>query len=194
MDLNKMAEKLSVQKRRVYDMTCVLEGIGVLTKVQKNVVKWNPPSEMMIKKESDDDDKESNGEEIVGEPEVSRSRREEDHASDGGRKKTEELEREIMILTEREKQLDALIRAEAIKLQDLVKNPACYLTVGEVLRTRGERVIVTVKAPPGTELRVPDPYLMAIPLFQLEFKSGTGSITVSTLRNTPVSAQPGLNG
>lgn len=36
LDLNEAAERLNVVKRRIYDMTNVLEGIGVIEKVSKN--------------------------------------------------------------------------------------------------------------------------------------------------------------
>ena len=40
LDLNTAAESLSVRKRRVYDITNVLEGIGLIEKTTKNVVQW----------------------------------------------------------------------------------------------------------------------------------------------------------
>ena len=40
MDLNEAAVKLEVQKRRIYDITNVLEGIDLITKTVKNKVKW----------------------------------------------------------------------------------------------------------------------------------------------------------
>lgn len=41
VDLNTAAEKLEVsQKRRVYDITNVLEGIGLIEKRSKNVIHW----------------------------------------------------------------------------------------------------------------------------------------------------------
>jgi hypothetical protein len=42
VDLNVAAYELGVQKRRIYDITNVLEGIGVITKEGKNFVAWNP--------------------------------------------------------------------------------------------------------------------------------------------------------
>lgn len=39
VDLNKTAEKLQVSKRRIYDITNVLEGIGYIEKM-KNNVQW----------------------------------------------------------------------------------------------------------------------------------------------------------
>jgi len=40
LDLNTAARCLQVQKRRIYDITNVLEGIGVLSKKSKNNVQW----------------------------------------------------------------------------------------------------------------------------------------------------------
>ncbi|XP_010527175.1 PREDICTED: transcription factor E2FA-like isoform X2 [Tarenaya hassleriana] len=40
LDLNKAAEKLEVQKRRIYDITNVLEGIGLIEKKLKNRIQW----------------------------------------------------------------------------------------------------------------------------------------------------------
>lgn len=41
MDLNEAVNKLNVQKRRIYDITNVLEGIGLIVKYKKNKIKWN---------------------------------------------------------------------------------------------------------------------------------------------------------
>ena len=40
LDLNEAAETLSVQKRRIYDITNVLEGVGLISKASKNHIKW----------------------------------------------------------------------------------------------------------------------------------------------------------
>mmetsp|Transcript_19501 Transcript_19501/g.77771 ORF Transcript_19501/g.77771 Transcript_19501/m.77771 type:complete len:183 (+) Transcript_19501:438-986(+) len=40
LDLNQAAEQLNVKKRRIYDITNVLEGIGVIEKKTKNVIVW----------------------------------------------------------------------------------------------------------------------------------------------------------
>ncbi|KAL0073227.1 E2F/DP family winged-helix DNA-binding domain-containing protein [Phycomyces blakesleeanus] len=40
LDLNKAADKLKVQKRRIYDITNVLEGIRLIEKNSKNHVRW----------------------------------------------------------------------------------------------------------------------------------------------------------
>ena len=40
LDLNKATELLDVQKRRIYDITNVLEGIGLIQKEAKNNIRW----------------------------------------------------------------------------------------------------------------------------------------------------------
>ncbi|XXG74953.1 hypothetical protein AAC387_Pa07g3557 [Persea americana] len=40
LDLNKAADILEVQKRRIYDITNVLEGIGLIEKTLKNRIRW----------------------------------------------------------------------------------------------------------------------------------------------------------
>ena len=40
VDLNEAAIQLNVQKRRIYDITNVLEGIGLIEKTIKNKIRW----------------------------------------------------------------------------------------------------------------------------------------------------------
>ena len=40
IDLNQAAEALGVQKRRIYDITNVLEGINLIEKQSKNIIVW----------------------------------------------------------------------------------------------------------------------------------------------------------
>ncbi|KAK1279997.1 Transcription factor E2FA [Acorus gramineus] len=40
LDLNRAADLLQVQKRRIYDITNVLEGIGLIEKIVKNRIRW----------------------------------------------------------------------------------------------------------------------------------------------------------
>jgi len=45
VDLNEAAESLGVQKRRIYDITNVLEGVGLVQKKSKNLIAWNGGAE-----------------------------------------------------------------------------------------------------------------------------------------------------
>jgi len=51
IDLNRAAESLGVQKRRIYDITNVLEGIGLIEKKSKNNIQWKvlPPESFGLK-------------------------------------------------------------------------------------------------------------------------------------------------
>ncbi|KAL1533316.1 transcription factor E2FC-like isoform X2 [Salvia divinorum] len=53
LDLNRTADVLQVQKRRIYDITNVLEGIGLIEKTTKNHIRWKGV-EMFGPKEQDD--------------------------------------------------------------------------------------------------------------------------------------------
>lgn len=48
VDLNDVVRELNVQKRRIYDITNVLEGIGFIEKVLKNKIKWVGKGESQI--------------------------------------------------------------------------------------------------------------------------------------------------
>lgn len=47
VDLNKASEALRVPKRRIYDITNVLEGIGILEKKSKNNIQWKKENRMI---------------------------------------------------------------------------------------------------------------------------------------------------
>lgn len=48
VDLNIASTKLNVQKRRIYDITNVLEGIGILEKKSKNNIQWKCGNSMGV--------------------------------------------------------------------------------------------------------------------------------------------------
>jgi len=50
VDLNYAVECLNVQKRRIYDITNVLEGVGLIIKQKKNKLRWAGPAQEMSKK------------------------------------------------------------------------------------------------------------------------------------------------
>ena len=51
LDLNEAAATLNVQKRRIYDITNVMEGVGYVEKLHKNTIRWvgNTPDPEMTK-------------------------------------------------------------------------------------------------------------------------------------------------
>lgn len=53
LELNKAASDLGVQKRRIYDITNVLEGIGLIVKDGKNNVAWNDDPQVDLTRASE---------------------------------------------------------------------------------------------------------------------------------------------
>ena len=53
LELNKAASDLGVQKRRIYDITNVLEGIGLIVKDGKNNVAWNDDPQVDLSRASE---------------------------------------------------------------------------------------------------------------------------------------------
>ncbi|ALC45657.1 E2f, partial [Drosophila busckii] len=54
VDLNEASNRLSVQKRRIYDITNVLEGIGILEKKSKNNIQWRGGQSLVSSERSRD--------------------------------------------------------------------------------------------------------------------------------------------
>lgn len=129
LDLNVAAERLSVQKRRIYDITNVLEGIGIIEKKSKNNIKW----------------------------------RHEVEASKDTEAELQALQAEHDALAREESQLDVQIATLQERLRELASGEQCaayaYVThndIKSIPELRGD-TLIAIKAPPGTELEVPDP-------------------------------------
>lgn len=129
LDLNLAADALHVQKRRIYDITNVLEGIGIIEKKSKNNIKWR-------------------------------------HQVEGGRTSEEELASltaELDALKKEEAALDQSISSFQAKLRHLAAGEQCaafaYVTHSDIksIPELAGDTLIAIKAPPGTELEVPDP-------------------------------------
>jgi hypothetical protein len=150
IDLNAAAERLGVQKRRIYDITNVLEGIGVIAKAGKNIVAlagggggpYVPPTPL----------------------------RADGVAATGGGAGAEEADpeaaaaaRECEALAALERELDGHIAAlwEGIAgvARHRVNRMRLYITDADVaaLPGVGDDQVVAVLAPAGTALEVPEP-------------------------------------
>ncbi|CAN8067383.1 unnamed protein product [Agarophyton chilense] len=129
LDLNMAAERLHVQKRRIYDITNVLEGIGIIEKKSKNNIKWRHP--------------------------VS--------TTPTSQQELSALRKEFDILSAEERDLDQQIDSMQARLKELASGEQCaayaYVThhdIKAIPELRGD-TLIAIKAPPGTELEVPDP-------------------------------------
>ncbi|XP_050422647.1 transcription factor E2F6-like [Adelges cooleyi] len=141
VDLNIASEKLDVQKRRIYDITNVLEGIGILEKKSKNNIQWKGGSMYGSDKNSVQQDIETM------------------------KAKEEELDK-LIINTERDiKQLNEDKRYSYVSYQDI-----------RSIESFRQKTVLVVKAPPETELQVPQDHVDGEQ--KMYMKSNTGEIEV----------------
>ncbi|KAL4705648.1 hypothetical protein ACJJTC_011210 [Scirpophaga incertulas] len=153
LDLNKAAEELSVQKRRIYDITNVLEGIGILEKRSKNNIQWKYGVASGV------------GAEGVGVvADESRARR---------------LRREVRALAAHEARVSRAVRdAEgALGRLSAEHGARAYITYADLRSIKDFRnqTVIPIKAPPDTRLSVPRPNEKG---YMIHLKSMSGEIEV----------------
>ncbi|NXX20228.1 E2F2 factor, partial [Podargus strigoides] len=164
VDLNRAAEALEVQKRRIYDITNVLEGIQLIRKKSKNNIQWM-------------------GTGIFEDVAVTA--------------KQQALRGELAELARMERTLDQFLQDCALQLRQLADDEAthrypcwgpsfsytsslstlAYVTYQDLraISSFQEQTVIAVKAPPETQLEVPD---FSEDNFQLHLKSTNGPIEV----------------
>ncbi|WCJ34215.1 Transcription factor E2FA [Euphorbia peplus] len=130
LDLNNAAETLEVQKRRIYDITNVLEGIGLIEKKLKNRIRWKGIDASGPGKTDDDAS--------FLQDEIQKLSIEERRLDD----RTREMQERLRHLSEDENNRKWLFVSE-----EDIKNLPCFLN----------QTLIAVKAPHGTTLEVPDP-------------------------------------
>ncbi|CAH8271845.1 unnamed protein product [Arabidopsis lyrata] len=130
LDLNKAADTLEVQKRRIYDITNVLEGIGLIEKTLKNRIQWKG---LDVSKPGETIENIANLQD-----EVLNLTAEEARLDDQIRESQERL----TSLSEDENNKRLLFVTE-----NDIKNLPCFQN----------KTLIAVKAPHGTTLEVPDP-------------------------------------
>jgi len=148
IDLNQAAEKLSVQKRRIYDITNVLEGIGLIEKRSKNNIQWKGLGLRNDLAESA----------RIMKAEIEKIAQEEN-----------ELDEELQTLQANTRKL--MDDPETAKFAFVT-----YDDIRRIPSLQRESVIA-IKAPSGTKLEVPDPDEGMIPparRLQILLKSTTG--------------------
>ncbi|KAK6167522.1 hypothetical protein SNE40_021526 [Patella caerulea] len=136
VDLNKAAELLEVQKRRIYDITNVLEGISLIQKKSKNNIQWKGATNSIAANTSLTT--------VISTDAV-------------------DLHSDIADLDAKENRLDEAIKncTRQLKLltEDRDNAKQAYVTYQDIrsLKSLDERTVIAIKAPPETRLEVPDP-------------------------------------
>lgn len=130
LDLNKAAETLEVQKRRIYDITNVLEGIGLIEKNIKNRIHWKG-----VESSTPGD---VDGDISMLKSEVEKLSSEEQRLDDQIR----EMQERLRSLSEDENNQKFLFVTE-----EDIKGLPCFQN----------ETLIAIKAPHGTTLEVPDP-------------------------------------
>lgn len=129
VDLNKASELLGVQKRRIYDITNVLEGVGLIEKKSKNNIRWregrgaatlNGSRQRAMQQEVD---------------ECIKMERELDELLEGAAS-------DLRGLTEHADRRHAYVTYRDLRSIDSL----------------ADQTVIAVKAPPETRLEVPDPH------------------------------------
>lgn len=130
LDLNYTAEVLEVQKRRIYDITNVLEGIGLIEKTSKNHIRWKGADSL--------GPKELNNQVALLKAEIGRLYAEESRLDDSIREKQEAL--------------------RALE-EDETYQKYLFLTEEDVMRLQcfQNQTLIAIKAPPASYIEVPDP-------------------------------------
>lgn len=130
IDLNEAAKNLQVQKRRIYDITNVLEGVELIRKFSKNRIQWSNEAPKYISAHDVDSDMQN-------------------------RTELEKLSHEEKLIDDEIRKYEALVhnliegeysKYAYITHEDIRKLPECI-----------NHTIIAIKAPKGTNLEVPDP-------------------------------------
>nr|XP_010934217.1 transcription factor E2FB isoform X2 [Elaeis guineensis] len=129
LDLNRAAEILDVQKRRIYDITNVLEGVGLIEKNSKNRIRCKGIN-MSRPKELDD--------QLTASKAAIETLYAEDCRLDG---MIREMQDNLRILTEENS------RKWLYLTNDDINNLPCF----------EDSTLIAIKAPHGTSIEVPDP-------------------------------------
>ncbi|NWU69525.1 E2F1 factor, partial [Pterocles burchelli] len=151
VDLNWAAEVLKVQKRRIYDITNVLEGIQLITKKSKNNIQW------------------LGSKATVGAPGRHRLLEKELRELQAAERQLDDL---IQMCTV---QLRLLTEDPANQQYPWVQGRA-YVTCQDLrsIVDPSEQMVMVIKAPPETQLQVSDP----AEAFQVSVRSTQGPIDV----------------
>jgi len=147
IDLNYAVNQLNVQKRRIYDITNVLEGIGLIEKWSKNKIRWKGSLTMNISTNSQEPTSTTSHHDI-----------DEDH-------EVQKLTEELRKLEDEERWLDDTILSVENELNEMSKDNLyeqfAYVTYEDIkklnqTKENSENTLLAIRAPKGTTIEIPD--------------------------------------
>lgn len=163
INLNEAHIRLDVKKRRLYDITNVLEGIGLLQKTSKNVTRWidcpgdspfaAPPSTTTTTNNTNNASdtfalKQATGINLNGLPDA-----------------------ELMALLKTYQSLDEGVNDLEAQIRQQLSAEGAYVTYHDIKSFFNDQIVIAVKAPPETRLEVNES-------LQIWMKSENGEIEV----------------
>lgn len=165
LDLKAAADTLAVrQKRRIYDITNVLEGIDLIEKKSKNSIQWKGVGAGCNTKEVID------------------------------RLRCLKAEIEDLELKERELDQQKLWLQQSIKnvMEDSINNRFSYVTHEDICSCFNGDTLLAIQAPSGTQLEVPIPEMgqNGQKKYQINLKSHSGPIHVLLINKESNSSKP----
>ncbi|KAL7405857.1 hypothetical protein ABVT39_008807 [Epinephelus coioides] len=163
LDLKDAVKLLAVaQKRRIYDITNVLEGVGLIVKISKSVVKWKGA--------------------VPGETAHMLTNRVMEL-----RAELKDLEQKECMLDQQRFWVEQSIRNTREDCSDLT-----YVNHDDICNCFSGHTLLAVRAPPGTQLDVPIPKAVqdSPAKYQIHLKSINGPIDVVLLNKLSVSSVP----
>ncbi|KAL2077021.1 hypothetical protein ACEWY4_026525 [Coilia grayii] len=165
LDLKLAADTLAVrQKRRIYDITNVLEGIGLIEKKSKNSIQWKGVGPGCNTREIADRLIELKAELV-------------------------ELERQEVELDQQRVWVQQSIKNVT---DDISNSPLAYVTHEDICGCFKGDTLLAIRAPPGTQLEVPLPESAGNgqKKYQMHLKSSTGPVEVLLVNKDPQSSAP----
>jgi hypothetical protein len=164
LDLNLAANELGVQKRRIYDITNVLEGIGLIQKTSKNQVSWNNNPPTSFARAPTKTEEQGSDSDLIGSP----PRITKTTAVDSPTASIEAQKRLNHALKEQEREMDQYLDFLTQQARDFVTPVAStgegngsfmFVRFSDItsLPMYSSDTVIGIRAPPGTSLEVPDP-------------------------------------
>eukprot|EP00347_Sterkiella_histriomuscorum_P018440 403345501 len=154
VDLNDAAQKLEVQKRRIYDITNVLEGIGLIEKTIKNKIRWKGTQSLLNHSIASQQDQGKSFNDPRQAQLLIQQQRE---------KELNENTEVLSSLKLEEQMIDGFIRDLQNELGLMARDPAyeefAYLNFDDIalLNQYTNDTLIAVKAPLGSKIEMPDP-------------------------------------